>query len=403
MRIPFMQGCLPEKSGALINGMHKIIQREWLEILQMKRADNKLNRFPPLDWLRGTMALSVMVYHFANYHEAAHLLGRLGIYAVSIFFILSGLSMAIAYDLYIRDIRTSLYFFIRRLFRIWPLLWLSIALVVIPTNFLGYRFYGHDEPYSLAKILLNVSTLFGFVAPGQYINVGAWSIGNEMVYYAFTPGLIAAYKWRKQAGNLMTLLAAGIGLLFASRMLTTSSTLADQWMTYINPFNNLFLYCAGLAIYYNFRDLEIPQRFHLPLFMLPVILFAIYPANGDQINLVTGFNRVAFSIISIVVVFAFYKCAPVLPKFIGDKFEQLGIATYGIYLLHPIILEFTRSAFRALGLQIKYLPTLAAIGLTIALSLLIYKLLEAPLINLGKKLTKSRTTSFVMPQSGCIK
>lgn len=76
------------------------------------------NRLESLDWLRGLMALSIMLYHFGGKHDAATPLGRLGIYGVSIFFILSGLSMAIAYDRYIQGFRTSVTFFIRRLFRI---------------------------------------------------------------------------------------------------------------------------------------------------------------------------------------------------------------------------------------------------------------------------------------------
>lgn len=345
------------------------------------------NRLESLDWLRGLMALSIMLYHFGGQHDASSPLGRLGVYGVSIFFILSGLSMAIAYDRYVLDLRSSVTFFIRRLFRIWPLLWLAVALVAVPTYLLGKGTHGQD-PYSITTIILNLTTLFGFVAPTDYINMGAWSIGNEMVYYAFTPLLIGAYHWRRSIGNALTLLAVGIGLLFAFSLLDSTNKLASQWATYINPFNNFFLYCAGLALFYNFRDLTVPAKWHLPLLALAVLAFFAYPASGDQITLVTGVNRVAMSILAVGVVFAFYKCAPALPKFIGDKFEQLGIATYGIYLLHPIVMDFTRAVFQVLGVQVKYLPTLIAIGLTIVLASVTYKFIEAPLTNLGKRLTR---------------
>ena len=311
-------------------------------------------------------------------------------YGVSIFFILSGLSMAIAYDRYITDLRTSVTFFIRRLFRIWPLLWLAVALVAIPTYLIEKGTHGQD-PYRLSTIILNLTTLFGFVAPTEYINMGAWSIGNEIVYYAFTPIFIGAYHWRKSIGNAVTLATVGIGLLFAFSLLNPAENLKTQWATYINPFNNLFLYCTGLAIYYNFRDLTVPVSRHAPIFVFPVIIFFLYPTSGDQINLVTGFNRVAMSIISAAIVLAFYKCAPVLPKFIGDKFEKLGIATYGVYLLHPIVLDFTRAAFRFFDVQTNYLPTLLAVGLTIVFALFTYKFYEAPLTNLGKRLSNRET------------
>jgi exopolysaccharide production protein ExoZ len=344
------------------------------------------NRLESLDWLRGLMALSVMLYHFGGRNDAATPLGKLGIYGVSIFFILSGLSMAIAYNKYITDVRSSAKFFIRRLFRIWPLLWLAVALVAVPAYLSG-------NPYSGIMIALNLSTLFGFVAPTEYINMGAWSIGNEMVYYAFTPVFIAAYHWRKSVGNLVTLATGALASVFAFYILDPSSTLGNQWALYINPFNNLFLYCAGLAIYYNFREVEAPRGWHLPILLITVALFFLYPSSGDQINIVTGVNRIAMSLISLAIVVAFYKCPPTLPKFLGNRFEQLGIATYGVYLLHPIVLDFTRGAFQVLGVQIKYLPTLIAIGFTVVLAHLTFRFFESPLTKLGKRVTQGSVST----------
>jgi peptidoglycan/LPS O-acetylase OafA/YrhL len=65
------------------------------------------NRLESLDWLRGSMALSILLYHLGGPHDASTPLGKLAVYGVSIFFILSGLSMAIGYDKYIRDMRSS--------------------------------------------------------------------------------------------------------------------------------------------------------------------------------------------------------------------------------------------------------------------------------------------------------
>lgn len=353
---------------------------------QYSAREKASSRLESLDWLRGLMALSIMLYHFMGHSDAARPLGRLGTYGVSIFFVLSGLSMAIAYDHYIRDTQSAIRFFVRRLFRIWPLLWVAVALVVIPTFIRGQGPYG-QEPYSLQTVFLNLTTLFGFVAPADYINMGAWSIGNEMVYYALTPVLIGAYHWHKAAGNVVTLLSIFVGLMFAFMILDAERTLSAQWTTYINPFNNLFLYCAGVAIYYNLRDSSVPAKWHMPLFILPVVLFFLLPVSGDQIKLVTGVNRILFSLISLWLVVAFYKCAPSLPRLFARQLEQLGIATYGVYILHPIVLDFVQRAFNVLDIHIRYLPVVLSIGLSIALALLTYRLLEEPLIAIGKRLT----------------
>ncbi|HOY69302.1 MAG TPA: hypothetical protein PLZ85_00405 [Methylotenera sp.] len=59
-----------------------------------------MGRLDSLDWLRGLLAFSIMIYHLTSWEisplESSHLLGRLGIYGVSMFFLLSGLSMAVA-------------------------------------------------------------------------------------------------------------------------------------------------------------------------------------------------------------------------------------------------------------------------------------------------------------------
>jgi exopolysaccharide production protein ExoZ len=346
-----------------------------------------LNRLMPLDWLRGLMALSIVFYHFGHQTDAQTPLGRLGIYGVCIFFVLSGLSMGIAYDRYIKDVRSSAGFFVRRIFRIWPLLWVAIALVVIAGTSAGHQTFG------ASTILLNLTTLFGFVAPDDYINQGAWSIGNEMVYYALTPLLIAAYHRHKLFGNMLLALATGIGLVFAFRLLSPLKALAAQWPTYINPLNNLWLYCAGLALYFNFRDFELPKAWRFPLLAAMVIAFFLYPVSGDQIALVTGVGRVVMTLIAIAIVFGFYRCAPVLPRAIGNAIEQLGIATYGVYLLHPIVMNLTMKAFDVAGIHIKRVPVAVAIVATIVLALVSYRYFESPLTNLGKRLTKGRTVS----------
>lgn len=68
----------------------------------------KNNRVESLDYLRGLMALSVVIYHYISWSMSTgssvdvigsqFILGKLGIYAVSIFYILSGVSLAYIYE-----------------------------------------------------------------------------------------------------------------------------------------------------------------------------------------------------------------------------------------------------------------------------------------------------------------
>jgi peptidoglycan/LPS O-acetylase OafA/YrhL len=148
------------------------------------------------------MALSILLYHSASFAnlgwsaDASTVLGRLGIYGVSIFFILSGLTLAHVYHASIGTAEGVAKFFTRRAFRIWPLLTFVVILKAAGAWYAG-------TPYSPAIIVANMTGLFGFIRPTAYINTGAWSIGNEMVFYALTPILIGAYSKSRAAGNAL--------------------------------------------------------------------------------------------------------------------------------------------------------------------------------------------------------
>ncbi len=346
-------------------------------------------RIESLDWLRGLLAAAIMAYHLTGWgvgpHDGATVLGRLGAYGVSMFFILSGLSIAHVYHRFITEPQASRRFFVRRVFRIWPLLWLAVAVIA------AFRL-ASGEGLSWKLIVLNLTTLFGFVRPSAYINTGAWSIGNEMVYYAMTPLLLRLYNRSRLAGNLFTLLTVGVGLLFSHHLLSTGATLATQWETYINPFNNLFLYCCGVALYYNASGLRATRWQCLAALGLAAATFVFYPVQGDQIHIVTGPARIAFCVASVTAVLAFYKYPAAVHPWLVAPLTQLGLMTYGVYLLHPVVWQTLSPLYARLGAG--FMPV-GAISLTVVLTLAFawgaYHFFEVPMMRLGKKLTPLRS------------
>jgi peptidoglycan/LPS O-acetylase OafA/YrhL len=298
------------------------------------------------------------------------------------FFILSGLSMAAAYRGFVHDGRTAIAFFIRRVFRIWPLLWIAVLTVTIA----GVTLKG--QPIEWALVLLNLTTLFGFVSPGAYLNTGAWSIGNEMVYYALTPAILVAFDRRIAFGNVMLSVSVAIELYFSFFALSAEKTLAEQWSIYINPFNNFYLYITGVALYYNTAVHQFGRVSVFFLFLASLGVFLFYPVDGDLIRVVTGIDRIAFTVASVALVLAFYKFPVSLPNWLSRPLSQLGIATYGVYLLHPIVFQAVELGCRVLGLRSNPFPVMALTTiLTVMTSLMLYDRVEAPFIRFGKKLT----------------
>jgi exopolysaccharide production protein ExoZ len=345
-----------------------------------------MNRLESLDWLRGLLALSIMVYHLTGWKlhqpDADTLLGRLGIYGVSMFFLLSGLAMAAGYAAFIHDRRSALRFYVRRVFRIWPLLWVAVAAVTLGGLLLK------NQAVDWVLVVINLTTLFGFIDPGAYINTGAWSIGNEMVYYALTPPFLVLYGRSTLQGNLLVAATVGLGLYFGFWALDTERTLASQWQTYINPFNNLFFYATGMALYFNTRHVDMRPTAVAVMLSAACALLAFYPVRGDLITTVTDFARVVFFVASAAIVLAFYKLTVALPGWMTRPLAALGAATYGVYLLHPIAFQFVQLCLLKLTLAVHpYVVMTTTIALTIVVALVLYQNLELPLIRLGKRLT----------------
>ncbi len=361
-----------------------------------------MNRLESLDWLRGLLALSIMLYHLTGWKLYApgsdELLGRLGIYGVSMFFVLSGLAMAAGYAEYIRDTRSTTKFFVRRIFRIWPMLWLAVVAVTIGNVVIK------GEAVNWPLVLMNLTTAFGFINPGAYINTGAWSIGNEMVYYALTPTLLAVFNRSLKLGNAAVLITFAVAVYFAFWVLSPNQTLATQWQDYINPFNNIFLYAAGVAIYYNTRTLVPSLKYVMLAMISSSALLVFYPASGDLIVIVTGVERLVFCLASVFIVFSFYKLNFRPHKWIGVPLAALGTATYGVYLLHPIVFTIVGLASRRIGLSLEPIETIAiTMAFTIAVSLVLYEKLELPLIRIGKRLTAQESSDRNAQQSASLK
>ena len=337
----------------------------------MADDNRRVARIEPLDWLRGALACAIMAYHVTGWSsaslDAGSVLGRLGIYGVTMFFVLSGLSMAIVYQTFVVDWQSSARFLVRRAFRILPLL--CAAVLLAPGL----------ERYPWTTVALNLTGAFGFVAPGSYINVGAWSIGNELVYYALTPALIVAYARRRAYGNALVAAAAAVWLLFAFVWLTPGEPLAWQWATYIHPFNNFFLYGAGFAIFHNVGALG--RASNAAVGAASLALLALWPSQGDLISIVTGAERVVYCAASIGIVVFFYRSQVRPPRPLANALTTIGLATYGIYLLHPLVFDHLQGR-----LAPGTIPA-ATVALTMTLAIVAYRLFEAPLIRLGAKLT----------------
>jgi peptidoglycan/LPS O-acetylase OafA/YrhL len=326
------------------------------------------NRIDNLDYLRGIAAFLIMIYHYTGWelvkYSSEDPMARVGVYGVSVFYVLSGLTLFhVYYDKMIPSLFDIVDFGIKRVFRIFPLLWIVIFFtILVHRSFPGYY-----------RLLLNMTGLFGFIKWDYYIATGSWSIGNELVFYALFPLFVYASKRHVKSFMIVVLFFLSLYIVFAFFELSETLPLADQWKSYINPINQVFLFLGGFLIGFIRKS-----KYSLPVLLVSLALFVLIPASGNIIALVTDWNRLFFTSICFLICLSVYK----LPSIKIPPLSFLGEISYSLYLIHPII-------YFALKPYLSGIALLAICAIiTLACSAISYFLIERQFIKLGKRISK---------------
>ena len=346
------------------------------------------HRIETVDYLRGLFALSILAYHYYTWGGlyagplGDSVLTRLGIYGVSAFYVISGISFGYVY----RDLRIGAgdfaSFYVKRLFRLAPLYSLAVA------GMLGFallsRMRGGVEALpSPTTVLLNLTLAFGVLAPGAYLPVGGWSIGNEVAFYLAFPLAVAALRGGPVRFALVLAASVGAALYFAFGVLTPARPLTAQWDAYINPLNQGFLFVAGVGVSAGIGRVALSPRISYAMLALFAAAFALLPSGRDQSSIVAGLPRLLFSAICIGICTVGAVGRLPLPRLLDRALSVLGAMSYSVYLLHPLVYRGASAVLTRLGAA--QLVVACAVALTLAAAWLVYRMIEAPMIRVGKR------------------
>lgn len=338
------------------------------------------SRVTSLDYVRGLAAFGILLYHFQSWafeHMMAESFwGRVGVYGVAIFYVLSGLTLYHVYEARLQPrFMPLLDFYIKRIFRIFPLLWLIMPVYI----------YLYPELGNWGRVLLNYTGLFGFVAWDKPIGTGVWSIGNELVFYACFPVFLFAARYSRAVFAAICLFILALAVYFAFYSINSGIPLAPQWRDYVNPLNQIFLFLGGVAIGYLSKYRTFPSLPIIGLLVTGALVFVFYPAEGNPVVLVTDERRFILAACCLAVCFAMYKLPLTLPAVLHVPLQTLGEISYALYLLHPLV-------YNQLVVPMHLLPwaaILVATLLTIIISLIVYQFYEKAFIRLGQKTSAS--------------
>jgi peptidoglycan/LPS O-acetylase OafA/YrhL len=344
---------------------------------------------PALLGLRGVAAVAVLLFHL---HHLAGLplppaLGMVGTHfglGVQLFFVLSGFSLChstihtVGQANWIRD------YLLKRLFRIAPLFYLMIAVWVA-------FFWLRGVKIDLATLVLNLSFTFNFV-PGKHESIVAagWTIGVEMIFYAVLPVLLAAIRGLRAALVFLAAaaLVSGAGL---AALAGGGETLAGY--ASLSFVASLVVFATGIAAYHLWRGLP-PGRGAVATMALVTLGLAALLSSPLQLRLLGPWRPfVMLWSLCFGGLVAWQAAAPA--RLLASwPLRFLGERSYGIYLLHPLLIVLLAEPIRRV--HAASLPVLgdwaflAAGGfvtaVVVAAAAATYALVEQPGIRAGRRL-----------------
>lgn len=305
--------------------------------------------------------------------------------AVEIFFVLSGLVLSLSLDrrAHHDNYQWIISFYTKRIFRIYPALWISLLLALLLLNFARQACINdictswgsgvYQENYTLKRIILS------FMGVYVHLNGPMWSLRVELFYSLLFPGIYIALR----RGKILAILF--------SLIIVTASLLTPRFYSV----HYVLAFALGSAI--PLVSVRGNKTFNQACVALSLTVL-IYSRSAFSSY---GWEQKTFEIMEIlaafVVIYAiFYEIIPTAFLRKGALF-YLGEISYSIYILQfPILFALVYALNKIAGSQqLLASPNLYTLLLgavtftvTIILSALNFKYIEKPFQKLGGQIAK---------------
>jgi peptidoglycan/LPS O-acetylase OafA/YrhL len=288
------------------------------------------------------------------------------------------------------DIRS---FYVRRLFRIYPLYLSILALYAVLILGLGQQpdrkdaFVANIPEYLL--FLPEHSVFFphnGQTAPFD----GSWSLGIEEKFYFIWPLLGFVIFAHKLRGRLATLcvLAAGFFVI--------PFTLHGAWGLTLEPYVHIALGCILALLMHEQRSFDVIRRLGEPLPLAAILLvLLVFQFATSEVNnggwAYSLYGLVALPALAGVIV----TRTPVATLLTTAPMLFLGRVSYALYLTHNFGLNFSEQHFPHTpfgGFARSLLTTGVGLSLGLLMAYVVHRLIEQPMIKVGRRLTHGHGT-----------
>jgi exopolysaccharide production protein ExoZ len=337
-----------------------------------------LKRFAYIDALRGYAILGVIVAHtvYNTPYPFLDQIASAGARGVQLFFVTSAIALMYAWHAHANGTRN---FYIRRLFRIAPMLWLAIPLTYA-SNHMTSPEYAASWDQILAML---ATTVFLHGALPQWLNsavAGSWTIAVEATFYILFPLLVTYITTLPRAlvafcGSLMLAAAAWPILIYLAEAFGSTSVVAKNF-AFMSFAMQAPCFLIGIATYFLIRKTETPRWSPTAAGIISLICIAALMAATKSVLPYIGF-ALAFGA-------AAYSLAHRPSLFVNTGMCWLGAISYSAYFWHFLVIR----ALAPLHLNSMVL-LVATMAITCALSAVTYHFIERPMIAFGARLSQS--------------
>lgn len=342
-----------------------------------------------LNGLRAIAALSVVFAHISQKGVADFGFPRLfdlpmAGYGVTLFFVISGflITFLLLKEIKKTDTVAVSKFYMRRILRIWPIYYLFIIVSILVFAIL------HKSNQILVNQLwfyIFFAANFPFIAQnGILILVHYWSIGVEEQFYLFWPW-VAKYSKTKLLRMAILILILLLSAKILSWFLWGSPSLIYRFFM-VTRFHCMMIGAIAAILYFSQKKSFISIASHKLTQLLSWSLFFTMGFGLIHIPAVIGQELIALAAVSMIM--GQVVSAKRIINLETKVFDFVGKISYGIYVIHPLIILLLSSFFKPLeiNLSLKYgLVYFTVIGSTLFLAWLSYKYYEKPFLNLKTK------------------
>jgi peptidoglycan/LPS O-acetylase OafA/YrhL len=346
------------------------------------------SHFTVLDQVRGIAALTVFAAHYVQIYYQTDKMGALGVmskllgvWGVSIFFILSGFLIHFGtLSEFANNKRVSWKkYVIRRFFRIYPpyFICLVVCYVIgfyVQTNMISKG----DLPNFLTHIFM-ISTFFTNYF--ETINAIFWTVIVEVHFYIFYP--VIWWLLQKMSIWYVFLLSFIVGLAYflaVSKFIEPGLEKIMYQLTSINLFWKWMLGVVLAEIYWKRNTIFVINKMRAIILSYCLLVLAFVPEIFISNKFALQYERFVVPFINFILLGILIFS--VLKNFENNILKWVGKVSFSLYLWHPIALLITVRVFEKGGL----FSFICAITISLIFAWISYIFTEKKSINIGKNI-----------------